>query len=319
MKKTPNTGSSVQVHKKPLKKRLYNYRWMYVMFIPVFLFALVFHYAPMFGIVYSFFDYKLVNDPVFVGLSHFKKMFSRTNFWNAFQNTLEISISKLLLTTLSAVVISLLLNELQSLRFKKITQTIIYMPHFLSWVVTASIFSMILAPTQEGLVNSLLTSLGLINKGSEIYFLGNKSLWRPVFYLINIWKETGWQTIIFLATLSGIDPGLYEAAQIDGANRFKRVIYITLPSLANTIVVVLILNLAKVMNLFEPVYVLQNDAVIKQSEVIQTFIFNQTFNSGTIPNYGYTTAVGLFNSIISCILVLVCNYASKKVRGRGIV
>ena len=137
--------------------------------------------------------------------------------------------------------------------------------------------------------------------------------------MLTIWKETGWKTIIFLATLSGIDPGLYEAAQIDGANRFKRVIYITLPSLANTIVVVLILNLAKVMNLFEPVYVLQNDAVIKQSEVIQTFIFNQTFNSGTIPNYGYTTAVGLFNSIISCILVLVCNYASKKVRGRGIV
>lgn len=318
MKKTSSAGA-VQINKKPLAKRIRNYRWLYVMFIPVFIFAVVFHYAPMFGIVYSFFDYKLVNAPEFVGFENFNKMFSKTAFWRAFRNTLEISISRLVITTFSAVFISLLLNELQSLKFKKLTQTVIYLPHFLSWVVTASIFSMILAPTQEGLVNSLLTSVGLVDKGNEIYFLGDKSLWRGVFYVINIWKETGWQTIIFLATLTGIDPGLYEAASIDGANRFQRVIYITLPSLANTIIVVLILNLAKVMNLFEPIYVLQNDAVIRQSEVIQTYIFNQTFNSGTIPNYGYTTAVGLFNSIISCILVLLCNYASKKVRGRGIV
>ncbi len=318
MKRKESTGTIV-VNKKPLRKRLYNYRWLYLMFLPVFIFEIVFHYAPMFGVGYAFTDYKIVNEPTFVGFKNFIRMFKMANFWQAFWNTLQISILKLLLTTLAAVLVSLLLNELRSLRFKKLTQTIIYLPHFLSWVVVASIFAMLLAPTQEGLLNSLLTSLGIVERGSEIYFLGRQDLWRPVFYLINIWKETGWQTIIFLATLSSIDPGLYEAASIDGANRFQRVWNITVPALMNTIVIVIILNLAKVMNLFEPVYVLQNDAVIKQSEVIQTYIFNQTFNSGGIPNYGYTTAVGLFNSLISCFLVLVCNALSKKVRGRGIV
>lgn len=311
--------NAVRANKRPLAKRLYTYRWLYMMFLPVLVFSLVFHYAPMFGILYSFFDYKIIKAPVFVGLQNFEKMFSMSNFWRALTNTLEISITKLLITTFSAVVISLLLNEVKSLRFKKVTQTIIYLPHFLSWVVTASIFAMILSPTQEGLVNSLLATLGLVENGKGIYFLGNQTLWRPVYYIINLWKETGWQTIIFLATLAGIDPGLYEAAAIDGANRFQRVLYITTPALLNTIITVLILNLAKVMNLFESVYVLQNHAVVRQSEVIQTYIYNQTFNSGTIPNYGYTTAVGLFNSIISCVLVIVCNYASKKVRGRGIV
>lgn len=318
MKKQKYTGT-IQVVQKPLKKRIYTYRWLYVMFLPVFICSVIFHYVPLVGIRFAFTKYKVVKDPEWVGLEQFKKMFSLENFWNAFTNTLEISITRLLITVLVAVIISLLLNELTNLKFKKATQTIIYLPHFLSWVVTASIFSMILAPKQEGLVNSMLTAIGLIEKGQEIYFLAKPDLWRWVFYAIQIWKETGWQTIIFLATLSGIDPGLYEAAAIDGANRFQRVWYITVPALMNTIVVVLILNLAKIMNLFEPIYVLQNPAVTKQSEVIQTYIYNQTFNANGIPDYGYTTAVGLFNSIIGCILVLACNYASKKVRGRGIV
>ena len=300
-------------------KKIKKYRWLYVMFLPVFIFAVLFYYIPMFGISYAFFDYKIIKPAVFVGLENFKKLFSLTNFWNAFGNTLVLSIEKLVTITLAAVIISVLLNELRSVRFKNLAQTVIYMPHFLSWVVTASIFTLILSPSQSGLVNSILVSLGVVEKGSEIYFLGNQQWWRPVFYLINIWKETGWQTIVLLATLSGINPELYEAASIDGAGRWQKIRSITLPALSNTIIVVLILNLAYIMNLFEPVYVLQNDAVIQQSQVIQTYIFNQTFNSGTIPNYGYTTAVGLFNSLVGCILVLSCNFASKKVRGRGII
>ncbi len=304
---------------RALRKRIYNYRWIYLMFLPVFVFTLIFSYVPMIGILYSFADYRIVREPVWTGLENFTKMFSMTNFWNAFENTLSISMTKLLITTGVSVLLSLLLNELLSLKFKKISQTIIYLPHFLSWVVTASLFGMILSPSQSGLVNSILTSIGVIEKGNEIYFLGSQTWWRPIYYLINIWKETGWGTIIFLATLSSINPELYEAASIDGANRFKKVLHITLPELANTIIIVLILNLAKIMNLFESVYVLKNDAVTKQAEVIQTYIFNQTFNSGAIPNYGYTTAVGLFNSLVSCALVILCNYASKKVRGRGII
>ena len=149
-------------------------------------------------------------------------------------------------------------------------------------------------------------------------FLADEGLWRPIFYLINIWKETGWGTIIFLATLSGISPELYEAADIDGATRFQKMLYVTLPALSNTIITVLILNLAKVMNLFESVFVLYNPAVYKVSDVIGTYIYRQTFTVARL-DYGYSTAVGLFRSLVGCVLVLICNQASKKVRGRGIV
>lgn len=140
----------------------------------------------------------------------------------------------------------------------------------------------------------------------------------PIFYIINIWKETGWGTIIFLATLSGINPELYEAADIDGATRMQKIRFVTVPALGNTIITVLILNLAKVMNMFESVFVLYNNAVYDVSDVISTYIYRQTF-AIALPNYGYSTAVGLFKGLVGCFLVLVCNWASKKTRGRGIV
>ena len=307
------------VHTKPLAARMYQYRWFYLMILPVFIFACIFFYLPMFGIRYAFYEYKGILDPVFVGLENFRKMFSMAGFRSAFRNTIQISVLKLILNTGASIVISLLLNEIVNLRFKKISQTIIYLPHFMSWVVTASVYALILSPSMEGLVNSFLAMTGLIKKDAAIYFLGNKELWRPVYYVINLWKETGWGTIIFMATLSGINPELYEAASIDGAGRWSKMKFITLPSLANTIITVLILNLAKIMNLFESVFVLQNDAVVRQSDVLQTYIYTQTFNSGALPNYGYTTAVGLVKSLVGCALVLICNFASKKVRGRGIV
>ena len=178
---------------------------------------------------------------------------------------------------------------------------------------------MILAPSQEGLVNSFLTSLGFVEQGKEIYFLGSNKLWKPVYYLINAWRDTGWGTIIFMATLSGIDTSIYEASSIDGAGRWQKIRYITIPALRNTIVTVLVLNVAKIMNLFESVFVFQNDAVIRQSDVLQTYIYRQTFNSGALPNYGYTTAVGLVKSLVGATLVIICNQVSKKIRGRGIV
>ena len=312
--------AQIKHRKAPLKTRLWNYKWFYVMFLPVFVALIVFHYLPMFGISLAFFRYqpsKIANPLEFTGLANFQKLFSRPQFWSSFTNTLEISIIKLLLNTFMAVIISLLLNEMVSTKMKKLSQTIIYLPHFMSWVVTAGVFGMLFAPTSAGLVNQVLIQMGLIDK--EIYFLGDNDWWRFSYYIINIWHDTGWGTIIFMATLAGISPELYEAASMDGANRFQKMIYITLPALNNTIVTVLVLNLAKVMNLFESVFVLQNDAVIKVSDVLQTYIYTQTFNSGAIPDYGYTTAVGMFSSIISCILVLVCNRVSHKTRGRGIV
>ena len=311
------TKTVPQPKKKPLRQRMAKYWGFYLMFIPVLAFVAVFHYAPMFGIRYAFYSWKIVGDPVWVGLANFEKLFRQSQFSVAFWNTIVFSVVKLLLNTGFAVIISLLLNEMVSLRYKKLSQTIIYLPHFMSWVVTASVFSLLLSPSESGLVNQLLIKLGVIDEG--IYYLADKGWWRTWYYIINVWRETGWQTIIFMATLTGIDPGIYEAASIDGAGRWKKMRYVTLPALANTIITVLILNLAKIMNLFESVFVLQNSSVQRATNVLQTYVYYQTFNSGASADYGYTTAVGLFRSLVGLALMLICNFASKKVRGRGIV
>lgn len=314
--KPPKTGGT----SKSLGTRIYKYRGFYLMFLPVLVFALIFFYLPMFGIRFAFTNYNGIKEPTFVAFDNFKRMFSMPGFWSAFRNTLEISVIKLILTTLVAVVVSLFLNEIINIHFKKVVQTIIYLPHFLSWVVTASLFSLILAPSNYGLVNTFLVKIGAIDSNSMIYFLGSPKWWRGAYYIINLWKETGWQTVIFMATLAGMNTELYEAASIDGAGRWGKMRYITFPALANTILTVIILNLAKVMNLFESAFVLQNDAVLETANVLETYIYYQSFNSGAIPNYGYTTAVGLFKSLVGMVLVLVCNQWSKKVRdGRGIV
>ena len=320
MKNKKNQAAAPKASKKNLGAKMYKYRGFYLMFLPVFIFAVIFFYLPMLGVRYAFTSYNGIKDATFIGLQNFQKMFSMPNFWSAFINTLEISIIKLVLTTVVAVVVSIFLNEIINIHFKKIVQTIIYLPHFMSWVVTASVFSLILAPTSQGLVNTFLVNIGVLDSSSMIYFLGNSKWWRFSYYIINIWKETGWQTVIFMATLAGINTELYEAASIDGAGRWGKMRYITYPALRNTILTVLVLNLAKVMNLFESAFVLQNDAVLDTANVLETYIYYQTFNSGAIPNYGYTTAIGLFKSLVGCILVLACNHLSKKIRdGRGIV
>ena len=299
-----------------LSNKIYYYRGFYLMFLPVFVMIMLFNYWPMLGCRYAFTSY-IIGNPYYMGLYHFSTMFTNdVYFWQAFRNTLILSIIKLFLNTGAAVIISLLLNEITNMIFKKTVQTIIYLPHFMSWVVVASVFKMMLAPYDIAPVNSILMNMGLID--TPIDFMNSAQYWRGTFYVMNVWKDTGWGTILFLATLSGISPDLYEAAQIDGANRFKRLIYITLPALANTIITVFILNLAKVMNLFESVFVTQSAGTYDVSQVLQTYIYNKTF-SASFSDYGYTTAVGLFKSFVGMILVLGCNYASKKVRGRGIV
>ena len=296
--------------------KIYYHRGFYVMFLPVFIMVILFFYWPMLGCRFAFTKY-VIRAPYYVGLYHLNRMFTNDiYFWRSFRNTLVLSLTKLILNTGMAVIISLLLNEIVNLGFKKTVQTIIYLPHFMSWVVVASVFKMILDPNASGVVNSILLKANIISE--PIYFLGETKYWRSMFYIMNIWKDTGWGTILFLATLSGISPDLYEAAQIDGANRWNRLIHITLPALANTIITVFILNLAKVMNLFESVFVTMNDAVVAVSDVLQTYIYAKTFGSGN-SDYGYSTAVGLFKSFVGMILVFGCNWASKKVRGRGIV
>ena len=321
-KKKVYTSTGVEVRKKPLKMRLWNHRGYYLMFLPVFIFVLIMYYWPMLGVRYAFYQYKAVGPLKFVGLEHFKTMFAdplkSKAFWTSFFNTLELSVIKLLITTFASVIVSVFLNEMGNLLAKKTLQTIIYLPHFMSWTVVASIFTLILSKSETGMINGLLVQWGIIEQSEKIFFLADKNWWRPIYYIVNLWKETGWGTIIFLATLSGINPELYEAADIDGASRLQKIRFVTMPALANTIITVLILNLAKVMNLFESVFVMYNIAVYDVSDVISTYIYRQTFGTFT-PDYGFSTAVGLFKSLVGCVLVLVCNWASKKTRGRGIV
>lgn len=295
---------------------IWKYKWFYVMFSPVFLIVLLINYLPMLGIRYAFYKFNPFTPvPVFIGMDNFKRLWSSDQFWSAFSNTLQISLVNLALSMFFSVAIALLINEIVHDRTKKTFQTIVYLPHFLSWVVTASVFMLILSP-QNGLVNTALVNMGIIDK--PIYFLANADWWRPAYYFISRWKETGWGTVIFLATLAGISPELYEAASIDGAGRWKQTLYITIPSILDTFVIVLILNLAKVLNLFESVLVLYNDLVYPVADVLQTYIYRISIVAPS-PEYGYSTAVGLFKSAITCVLVLGSNYASKKIRGKGIL
>ena len=319
-KKTVTTSSGVVVRKKPLSLRIWNHRGYYLMFLPVLIFLLIMYYWPMLGVRYSFYDYYVVlPKPTWVGLKHFETMFKLPQFWQAFSNTLVLSIVKLLLTTISSVIVSIFLNEMGNLFAKKTLQTIIYLPHFMSWAVVASIFTLFLSASNTGMLNGLLRDWGFLAQDAPgISFLEREDLWRGIYYIINMWKDTGWGTIIFLATLSGINPELYEAADIDGATRMQKIRYVTVPALANTFMTVLILNLAKVMNLFESVFVLYNASVYTVSDVLATYIYRQTFNNA-VSNYGYSTAVGLVRSLVGAALVIICNAISKKIRGRGII
>lgn len=300
--------------KKDFKHKLldvYHYRWFYLMFLPVFLSLLIFHYFPIYGIKYAFYDYTPFKAPVWVGWENFEYLFSSARFWRAFRNTIELSSIKLVLGMVFSVGLALLIDEIRSVGFRKVTQTVVYIPHFISWVVVASIFTLFLSP-QSGMVNAIITSLG----HEPIYFLASDNWWRVVFYLLNIWKETGWGTIIYIAALAGVDQEMYEAAAIDGATHWQRVRHVSLPAISVTILTVFILNLAKVLNLFDPVFVLQNDSVIKSSDVIGTYVYRMGIVSA---DYGVSTASGLFKSVISVALITVANKINKKIKGEGIL
>ncbi len=298
--------------------RLWRQKQLMLMSVPILLYVLLFNYAPMWGWITAFMKYNPKNkhlfDNAWVGLDNFKWLFNRPEWLGVQRNTIAMSLINLVFGTLAAVLLAVLLNEVRQKMFKRTVQTVTYLPHFLSLVIVVSMAQNIFA--SDGPVNQLLLSLHIIKE--PVFWLGEgKYFWWLVGF-INVWKEVGWNSIIYISTMTSIDPSLYEAASIDGAGRWKKMWYITMPSLANTIITVLILNLAKIMNLFESVFVLQNDAVRRYTHVLQTYVYQQTF-AVTNPNYGYTTAVGLFRSMVGMALFLICNYASKKVRGRGIV
>lgn len=298
-------------------RKIKNDQMYYLMFLPVMLFALVFSYAPMSGVFLAFTKFRAtsVAGPAFVGFDNFVNLFTGFKadmFWRALGNTVFLSLSNLLISTVVSVLIALLLNELVSRKGRSTVQTILYLPHFMSWVVVASIFSIVLSP-QDGLVNDLLKVFG---QNKPVYFLASQDWWTPIYLFINRWKDTGWGTIIYLAALTTISPEQYEAAEVDGAGRLRQVFVITLPALMSTILVVFILNLGKVLNLFESVFVLQNPLVYDTSDVLTTFAYRVGFQGG---NYGLGTAIDLFKSFVGLILVLGTDAVNRKIRGSSVL
>lgn len=297
---------------KPLRVRFYKYRWMYLMYLPVFLVMLVFSYIPMAGIVIGFCNYTPFSvKPEFIGLKNFQTLFASALFWRSFKNTVLISSVNIVLGMTTCVGLALLIDEIKSVWFRKVVQSVIYIPHFISWVVVASIFTMLLSPT-SGLINGVIEKLG----GQAVYFLADEKWWRPMLWIIERWKGIGWGTIIYMAALTGVDQEMHEAARMDGATRLQRVLHITIPAISPTILVVFIMDLAKVLNIFEPVWVLQNPAVLSVSDVIGTYVYRIGITNA---QYGLSTAAGLFKSIISVVLVTMANRASRKIRGEGIL
>jgi putative aldouronate transport system permease protein len=290
------------------------YKQLFIMFIPALIFYIVFRYAPLYGIIIAFKDYRFnlgILGSEWVGLENFIDLFSVPSFKEVFFNTIIISFYKLMLGFPAPIIFAILLNEVRNQRYKRIVQTVSYLPHFLSWVILGGIFIQFLSPS-DGPINILLKQLGF----KPIYFIADVKWFRSILVTTSIWKDFGWSSIVFLAALSGINPELYEAAEIDGANRLQRIIHVTLPALTPVITIMLIFAIGKLItDDFDQIFNLYNPAVYKVGDVLSTY----TYRVGLVQmRYSYATAVGLFKNIISFTLVLSANAVTKRINEYGL-
>lgn len=293
-----------------LKKSVFKNWPFYVFLIVPVISAFVFSYMPLYGITIAFKDFKMargISGSEWVGFYYFEKIFSDPNFYRVLGNTIKISVLTLLTSFPVTIIFTLLINELGNLRFKKTIQTISYLPHFLSWVVVGAFVFQILSPT-NGIVNAILTSLGLIE--SPIYFMVEEDKFIPIYLITMLWKETGFSILIYLSAIASIDSVLFEAATIDGANRFQRVLYIILPSIAPMIATMLILKMGSLISVgFDPIFNLYTPSTQRVADVISTYVYRK----GLIETkYSLTTAIGLFQNVVSLILVLLSNWLAKR-------
>lgn len=300
----------------PLKKRnaFYNDWEFYVMLLPGIAFFIIFKYVPMWGIVIAFQDYspfKGVTGSDWVGLKHFVTLFQYDGFWLLLRNTLLISFYNLVFFFPVPIVLALLLNEIRVNLFKRFIQTVIYLPHFISWVVVVGITYMLLG-SQGGLVNEMIKTAG----GTEIAFLTTKEYFRGMIVGQSIWKEAGWGTIIFLAALSGVDPQLYEAAIVDGAGRWRQLWHVTLPAIRSTILILLILRMGSVLDIgFEHIFLMLNSTVNEVGDVFETYVYREGLIGG---KFSYTTAIGVFKSVVGMVLIISANWLTKKFGEEGV-
>ncbi len=272
--------------------------------------VIVFSYLPMYGIQIAFRDFKMgrgITGSKWIGTANFAKMFGEKQFYRILSNTLRISLESIIIIFPLTIIFALMINEIQRNKFKRVTQTITYLPHFLSWIMVGDFVYQFLSPTY-GSFNAILMGLRLIDK--PIYFVTNTAYYDTIFIITSIWKELGWSVIIYLAAIAGIDSTLYEAATIDGANRFQRVLTITLPSILPTISTLLILRLGSLMSVsFDATFNLYNSGTYEVADVLSTYVYRRGLIDG---KYSYTTAVGLFQNAVGLLLVLLSNYIARK-------
>ena len=295
-------------------KHLRRHYWLYLFLLPGFVFLVVFRYIPMGGIIIAFKDYnnvKGVFGSPWVGVKHFEYMFQSAAFLRVLRNSIVISVYRLAAGFPAPILLALLLNEMRSQAYKRTMQTVLYLPHFISWVVVYGIILNFLSPS-TGVINRLLTMLG----GSPVPFLTKARYFRSVAVITDIWKNAGWGTVVYMAAIAGIDPTYYEAAIIDGASRVRRVFHVTLPLIGNTIVVMLILRAGSLLsNGFEQIYLLQNALNSDVAEVIETYTYRVGLREG---RFSFSSAVGLFQSVIGFILIFLTNWFSRRIGEGGL-
>lgn len=303
-----NHLSAPQGARKQTTTRIWKHREYYLMLLPAVLYVALFCYAPMYGLQIAFKNYKVslgVSGSPWIGFRNFTDFFQSYYFVTLLKNTLVLSLYALIVGFPIPIIIALIINEMKG-RFKKVTQTVLYAPHFISLVVLVSILNSMLSPSQ-GVVNTILEMLGR----ERIYFMADPKYFRHLYVWSGVWQGMGWGAIIYLAALSGVDPVLHEAADIDGATRLQKILHINIPTILPTIIIMLILRMGQVISVgYEKVYLMQNSMNVETAEVISTYVYKRGILNS---NYSFSAAVGLFNNVVNVILVLFANWISKKV------
>ncbi|SDM26657.1 ABC transporter permease [Sediminibacillus halophilus] len=293
---------------------IWKHKALYLIALPGIAYFIIFKYIPIMGSVIAFQDYNIfqgITGSAWVGLEQFERMFQYPEFLRILKNTLLINLYDIVFGFSAPIILALMLNEVRKMLAKRIIQTIVYMPHFLSWVIISGIFIGILSPS-TGMVNHFLNLFGI----DSIYFLGEDSFIRTIIVGSGMWRETGWSTIIYLAALAGINPQLYEAADIDGANRWQQTWKITIPTLMPTIMMLFLLQIGNFLDFgFERVDVFLNPFNRVNGEIFDTYIYE----AGLLQNqYSYTTAIGIFKSVVGLILLVGANFVSRKTTGNSL-
>lgn len=314
MKKADVQSKGTTNYARLLLNAIWKNRMVYLLILPALIWYFVFTYMPMGGLSLAFKTYKAklgIWGSPWVGLKNFESMFIDPSFLQSVLKTLYINFGRLLIEFPFAVILALILDEARIGRLKKPLQIVYTFPHFLSWIIIASILNNVLS--YDGMVNTLIEMLG----GTRIRFLSSESLFQPMLYITSIWKSAGWNTIIYLAAISGVDQDQYESAEIDGATRLQRVFHITLPNILPTIAIMFIMTAGKLLAQdFDQIFNLSNAAVSNVSETLGMYIYRITFASP--PDFGFSVAVSLFRSIINLILLLLANQGSKWLSGTGL-